>query len=187
MTLEDEIISACKRLIVEGFSPETVTFALSQASMSVGADRAYVFENSVEGGIAVMSQRFEWSIHSVEPHLDDPAMQNLPYAETGPDWPRRFAEGQCVQELARTTRPAFRAIMEAQSICSLLLCPIIAAEQVWGFVGFDDCRIERKWSKDEERMLSYLARALAGCLRHAKLRGNLAAARETVRVLMQKR
>lgn len=186
MTLEDEIVSACKRLIVEGFSDQTVTFALGQAARAVHADRAYVFENGTDNGESVMSQRFEWSVASVEPHIDDPEMQNLPYAAIGPDWPARFAEGEAVEELARTTRPAFREIMAAQSIRSLLLCPILADHRVWGFVGFDDCRTERHWSKEEVRMLGYLSRALGGCLRHARLRGSLSAAREAVLLLTKR-
>lgn len=187
MTLEDEIISACKRLIVEGFSAQAVTLALGQAARAVHADRAYVFENSTQDGELVMSQRFEWSMESVEPHLDDPAMQNLPYAGIGPDWPSQFAKGACVQELVQSTRPAFRAVMADQAIYSVLLCPIVADDQAWGFVGFDDCHTERRWSAEEERMLGYLARALAGSLRHAKVRGSLLAARNVVRALEKTR
>lgn len=186
MTLEDEIVSACKRLIVEGFSDQAVTLALGQAARAVGADRAYVFENSTKSGEPVMSQRFEWSVESVEPHIDDPEMQDLPYAEIGPDWLDRFARDEPVEELARTTRLKFRDIMVTQSILSLLLCPIVADGQVWGFVGFDDCRTERRWSKDEVRMLGYLSRALGGCLRHVRLRGNLVAAREAVHMLTKR-
>lgn len=67
-----------------------------------------------------------------------------------------------------------RAILEPQDILSILVLPIFAAGEWWGFIGFDDCITERKWLDVDKEMLrtatSLIGQALSREILHSKLR-----------------
>lgn len=49
--------------------------------------------------------------------------------------------------------PLSRSFLESQSIQSILLCPLLIQESLWGFVCFEDRTFKRKWSGVEVGIL----------------------------------
>ncbi len=138
---------------------------LGQAISQV--DRIYIFQNgsislNEEPGQAAeptMSQRWEWVNEGIEPEIDNPELQNLPYREFFPRWYEEMKEGRAIYGRVEEFSPLERQILVPQGILSILVVPIQIQDQFWGFVGFDDCHEGHDWSETE---LSALW-AVAGC------------------------
>lgn len=111
-----------------------------------------------------MSQRFEWANSTVEAQIDNPELQNLPYSLLSHHWYSSVSVGKTVHGLVRDFPEAERAILEAQDIVSILLVPILLEGEFWGFMGFDDCHLERQWTETEQAILVAAAGSLGGAI-----------------------
>lgn len=130
---------------------------LGQAISQV--DRIYIFQNGFITDEPTMSQRWEWVNQGIEPEIDNPELQNLPYREFFPRWYEEMRHGRAIFGRVEQFPPPERQILVPQGILSILVVPIQIQGQFWGFVGFDDCHENHCWSQTE---LSALW-AVAGC------------------------
>jgi len=146
----------------------------------VKVDRAYVFELRNDDGAWFASQRYEWSADGTQPQIDNPELQDVPMADIAPHWIEIFSRGEVYFATRSNYRPEERDTLESQHIEALLVCPIEVSGELWGFIGFDDCRRERTWKPEERRLLARLANVFATVLRHHTLKARLAAARNAV-------
>ncbi|MBU1002026.1 MAG: PAS domain S-box protein [Proteobacteria bacterium] len=126
---------------------ECIQEVLSNLGAAAGTCRAYVFENDFnEAGQLCMSQRCEWCAAGVEALLDAQVTKGLPYAECGIDTLAGILAARgTMHGRVRDLPGAARALLEPQGIKSLALVPVHAGNEWWGFIGFDDCRTERRW------------------------------------------
>ena len=130
-------------------------------------DRIYIFQNgslsengdSFQAAEPTMSQRWEWVNEGIEPEIDNPELQNLPYREFFPRWYEEMNGGRAIYGRVEEFSTLERQILVPQGILSILVVPIQIQDQFWGFVGFDDCHEGHNWSETE---LSALW-AVAGC------------------------
>lgn len=173
--------AASKALLHSDFDETAVVAFLEALGSSIDVDRAYVFEHRRIDGVLTTSQRFEWNSGSAQPQIDNAELQELPMNELLPRWQASFLRREPIFGYVRDFPTTEREVLEAQDILSILVCPIIAEDDVWGFVGFDDCRRERTWSRDERDLLARASTALASALRHQTLRQRLALARAALR------
>jgi GAF domain-containing protein len=175
-----QIVEASRELLRSSFEAPALTRFLGLIGASVDADRAYVFENEERGGRVLTHQRYEWNSGTAEPQIDNPELQNLDATALLPHWLENFHRGAPYFGVVRELPRADQEILGPQSILSILVCPIRSRTEVWGFVGFDDCRRERRWSSEEIRVLSQASTALAAALRHRDLQTRLSTARDAL-------
>jgi len=133
--------------------------ALAALIAPSAVDRVYIFQNHTdpESGLVYTSQRYEWSKDAVQPQIDNPDLQNIPYDFVGPRWYRLLSTNQVVSGLVRDFPTSEQAILTPQSILSLLVAPIWAGTHFWGFIGFDNCHAEEVWSSGEQAILQLVA------------------------------
>jgi GAF domain-containing protein len=176
------ISQASQLLLEQGFTEAAVGRTLELVGRALDVDRVYVFERRATGpgGPLLVDQRFEWNAGAAEPQIDNPEMQGFPLRESAPRWVEQLERGEAVLSLTRSAPEPIASVLRAQDIRSILWCPIHQGGQLWGVVGFDDCRQERVWPTLELTVLRTLSRALAGTLRQAPLRASLALARQTL-------
>lgn len=168
---------ASNALLVEENLDSVMIDALQFLAEAVGADRAYIFENHIEAGEVLMSQRYEWAGIDVEPQINNQLLQNLPY---NPDHTRIYeilSTGKPFRGLVKDLPESERAILEPQEVVSILLVPIVMRDQLWGFVGFDDCHSERVWSKHEVSVLQSAAGSIGGAIARSRTKNDLVHAR----------
>ncbi|NTX07559.1 GAF domain-containing protein [Myxococcus sp. CA040A] len=181
------IMNVSQLLLDKGFEPQNVSEALGQVGAALDVDRVYIFENSkAADGKLLCSQRYEWTAASTSAQLDNPELQNVPYDEVLPSWVPPLSSGQVVKGHPRDFASPARELLESQDIRSLLVCPITLGGEWWGFVGFDDCRTERAWPTAESAVLQALSNALAGSLRHARLRSALSGVQTQLRAIIER-
>jgi signal transduction histidine kinase/ActR/RegA family two-component response regulator len=119
---------------------------------AVDVDRVYIWKSSEVNGKVFVTQIFEWS-ERAEPQQGNQYTTNIPLDVTVPNWRAAFAKGNSINEIVRETIPEARATLEPQGVLSVLIIPIYLEDDFWGFIGFDDCTTERKFSEMEESFL----------------------------------
>ncbi|MCK8501869.1 GAF domain-containing protein [Myxococcus fulvus] len=181
------LMNVSQLLLEKGFEPGNVTSALGQVGAALDVDRVYIFENSTApDGKLLCSQRYEWTAASASAQQDNPELQNVPYDEVMPSWVEPLSSGRVLKGAPRDFPSPVRELLESQDIRSLLVCPIVLGGEWWGFVGFDDCRTERTWPGEESHVLQALSNALAGSLRHARLRNTLNSVQTQLRGIIER-
>ncbi|HVG81412.1 MAG TPA: PAS domain S-box protein [Methylomirabilota bacterium] len=152
---------------------------LRRMGLATGASRASLFEvHRVADGRMVQSCRFDWAEPPLRPISDDPRYAEMSLGdeegEIG-DWTLRRMRGEVVQALRSEVSGYTRQVYEEQGTLSFVSVPVTLSNgEWWGFIGFDDCRVERHWSALEIEVLRIAAALIAGAVErertHARLR-----------------
>ncbi|MDO9543356.1 MAG: PAS domain S-box protein [Kiritimatiellia bacterium] len=165
-----ELIKRNDRLLRS--SAEAINVLLADADFGTGisrtlktigeaadVDRVYIFEHRADPktGVILASQRYEWARAGITPQIANPALQNLEYLPVFKRWLETLSAGKPIFGLIRDFPEPERPLLEAQDIISILVVPIKINENLWGFVGFDDCRQERSWTPAEISILTAIA------------------------------
>ncbi|NJN88167.1 MAG: EAL domain-containing protein [Leptolyngbyaceae cyanobacterium SL_7_1] len=58
-----------------------------------------------------------------------------------------------------------RELLQLDQIVSFLIVPILVNGGFWGYIGFDDCHTERRWSASEESILVAIAASIGGAIK----------------------
>jgi len=138
---------------------DAIRQALAMVGHLIGADQAYLFTFNFHAGL--MSNTHEWCAYGIGSVIDD--LQDLPMA-LFPEMVETHSKGEInnilsVSELAPGT--AFRRVLDAQRVRSLLTLPLMQKEECLGFVGFNAMRAEREWLDEEIAVLRTFADLLA--------------------------
>ena len=161
-----EVLGAHRALLGSSDVPKAVFEALSKVGNAARVDRAYIFQiTGTENDESFASQRYEWVSETTSPQIDNPQLQDLPLRASGYSrWLDSFLQFRPIygniEDLPADERPA----LEEQGIVSILIVPIFADSQLWGFVGFDDCRTRRVWIEAEVDLLVSLTVSLGFAL-----------------------
>lgn len=145
-----------------------VTACFPQLGEAVGVDRISLFENRLcpQTGFVVMHQRYVWRTEQA-PRTKS-ALQNLSYEQDGFErWRQALAANDPILGLVREFPDSERAILEIEGVVASLVVAINVHGEFWGFIGYDDCRHERRWTPAERSILQHIAanvgEAIARC------------------------
>ncbi len=167
---KDKILStvaASVSSLLESLEFETVIpNILGKIGIVVEAGRCYIFQNSHDkvNNQLLSSQVFEWCAEGIEPQIDNPDLQNIPFNDLFPRWVELLSRKEPVVGLVKDFPEFERSILEPQSIQSLLVLPVSVNNSLWGFIGFDEVNTPREWSKEEIAILSLVAGAIGAAI-----------------------
>lgn len=120
--------------------------------------RIYIFENDRDD--LHCSNTFEWCAEGVEPQIQN--LQRIPYTEGEHDYRDNFGgDGLFYCQNIKKLGGWERSLLEGQRIMSTLQYAIREKGLFHGFVGFDDCKIRRLWTRDQVNALTFLGRLLS--------------------------
>ncbi|ABZ85297.1 signal transduction histidine kinase, putative [Heliomicrobium modesticaldum Ice1] len=175
------VADGLQRLLTVSDYNEAIQAALASLGQAAGADRIYIFEHHrhpcAEGW--AISQRFEWTRDSIPPLIDNQDLQNFSYDEHGlNDWYAAFCTGQPVSGTCRTYSEAERQLFLPLGIQSFLAVPIFAGGICWGFIGFDDCSRERRWTDYDKTILAAMAAGIGEFIERKRVQDELARTRD---------
>ncbi len=134
------------------------TFAV--IAQTVEADRMYYFGADIVEGEILISQKVEWCSSLAEPQMDNDEMQNMPLKKVEEIIPPLSKNLPFTATLSKLDAGELKNIFLEQDIRSMLLLPIFLQDQLFGFVGFDDCKSERIWKEEEISFLRSLTQNL---------------------------
>ncbi|MBC7220532.1 GAF domain-containing protein [Candidatus Bipolaricaulota bacterium] len=168
---------AAERFLRGGELDREIPTVLAQLGEAADVSRVYIFQvHDGEREQPRVSQRFEWVAPGIAPQIENPALQSLPLVEIGfSRWAEAFSRGEAIHGLVREFPPEEQPVLVAQGILSLVAVPIIVARRWWGFLGFDECRRERVWTRSEVEALQAAARALGAAIGRTMLEKDLRA------------
>jgi len=126
--------------------------SLALLGRTADVDRVYIWENFIKDDELYSTQLYEWS-EGAEPQQGNEYTVDIKYDESMPTWKDTFLSGECVNSIVKDMCQAERDQLEPQGIVSILVLPISIHNEFWGFIGFDDCRNERIFTKTEESIL----------------------------------
>ena len=150
---------AINALLTEADSSAGIARALSIIGHAGDVDRIYIFENHADPktGAMLTSQRHEWAREGITAQIANPAMQNIEYMQGFKRWYDKLSSGQPISGVLRDFPEQEKPLLESQDIISILAVPIKISGQLWGFIGFDDCRRERLWTPSEIAILTTIS------------------------------
>jgi PAS domain S-box-containing protein len=165
---------------------DDVDLVLARLGQAAEIGRVYIFENHTDAaGELLASQRYEWVAPGVTAQLDNPDMQRISWRSGAM---RRAAEimgsGGFVSGHVRDFLPAEQEMMSAQDIQSMVTVPIFVGSEWWGFMGFDECVRERKWSAGEIDALKAGASTLGAAIYRKQAEKALQESEEKFRTLV---
>ena len=144
---------------------QTIQQIISRLGEATGVGRVYIFENEQGEDGLLMSQRYEWVAEGIQPEIDNPDLQKLPYTAAGfGRWIEIMSAGQAIRGHVSDFPPGERELLASQDILSLAAVPIFVGSQWWGFMGFDHCRTLHDWTGEEMDALRAAADTLGGAI-----------------------
>lgn len=129
--------------------------------------RVYIFESSEDG--RTCSNTFEWCNTGVPSEIDK--LQAIDYEKDLGGYLLNFDENNIfyckdIHEL----HPDLYGILAPQGICSVLQCAIMDDGVFTGYVGFDECRANRSWTKPQIASLTLISNVLSTFLLKLRLK-----------------
>jgi PAS domain S-box-containing protein len=143
---------------------------LRRLGLATDMSRVTLFEvHEGPNGEMVQSCRFDWAEPGFDSISTNPLYQNMNLMdENDPsqlgDWPRRRQRGEVVQATLRDVTGYARQVFLEHGTLSFLSVPIMVKGAWWGFLGFDDCKVERVWSSAEIDVLKAAAGVIGGAI-----------------------
>jgi PAS domain S-box-containing protein len=184
--LDYELITVkCMRILLEQNSLDNILpRILDTIHQVVDVSRLYIFENEndPDNGLC-MSQVYEVVSEGIDAQIDNPDLQHLPYSEGGPTLLSILGARNYFAHLVEELDEPERTILGEQGILSILLIPIFAGQQFWGFIGFDDCVKARRWDEEDINLLSIIADGIGECISHRKAENELKESEERYKSL----
>ena len=170
-----------------GVSDESLQQVLEHLGRATRCNRVYVFQNETsEDGGRLTSERHEWVAEGVEPQIDNPALQHLPYRTSGfARWETELSEGRPIYGDVRDFPECERQLLTEQGVVSLAVVPIFVGQEWWGFIGFDECRREREWTAVEVDALGVAAGLFGASTQHREAEQALWESQEKYRLLAE--
>lgn len=164
-----------------GTGPDTIEKwrpFLARLGQATGVSRVTLFEAHKDAdGHPVESCRCDWAEPGLALLSRDSRYRNMPIADEAhgglDDWSRRRQQGEIVGALLSETSGYTRSVFEEHGTLSFISVPVHIDGVWWGFLGFDDCHRERRWSELEVELLRTSAALVAGGIARARAQKRL--------------
>lgn len=162
---KERLLTALAYAIKQLLSKDNYALAIDDCFESLGqaadVDRVYLFRNEYnEENEGFTSQIAEWNRGTSSSQLDNPQLMKIPFVEIS-GFIKPLMEGTVFSEIVRCVKDeTVRELLETQSILTVAVFPVFVNHIFWGFIGFDECKYERIFTKGELSSLSAFASAL---------------------------
>jgi signal transduction histidine kinase/CheY-like chemotaxis protein len=147
---------------------------MAVAAAGVSADRISVWKNVTRDGRVYFS-------HQISEGNGVAAIgggnMEFPYDEIFPTWRDTMSDGQPKSYVLSDFSQQEQMFVSMFSIQSILIVPVVYGGGFWGFVTFDNCRSEQRFTRDEERIMHTGALLLANAIIRNQMMQELTRAR----------
>ncbi len=125
------------------------------------ASRTYIFLNHYNDKKELLtSQVAEFIADNIKPQISNPGLQNFPFFSFVPRWVKSLSNNKIIKGKISNFPENEREILEEQDIKAILVIPLIIENDLFGFIGFDNCISDREWNLEEEEYLFASAKNL---------------------------
>jgi transcriptional regulator with GAF, ATPase, and Fis domain len=131
----------------------TVTESLQILGRSINADRVAIWKTYVKNNGIYASRVGAWNSPRAAEKKRDPVPEDLLVEEILPDWKMMFLEQRPVNFLGKDMEEPYRTIAKNNGVQSVLIIPVTAMGNYWGFISFCSYTVERLYSFMDEKLL----------------------------------
>ncbi|BAP58065.1 diguanylate cyclase/phosphodiesterase [Thioploca ingrica] len=185
-TILEAVSFAAEQFLTATHWFEPLPAVLARLGQSVAASRVYLCENhfadepahsffttlslsSSESENLLMSRRYEWVATYITSPPDNLDWQGRPYYPRFSRWVDYLSHGQALCGLVKDF-PAMEAnILAKEAIRSIAILPIFVGKQWWGFIGYEDCLLEREWLPIVIEACRAAANILGAAIQHEQI------------------
>jgi signal transduction histidine kinase/ActR/RegA family two-component response regulator len=128
---------------------EVLRQSMNLVSEAAKIDCVYLWKNKTIDEKLYCFQVFEWSAKETMFATGEPYCYN----DVVPGWEEILSNGKHINSIVRDMSAKEQEHLSPSGILSILVIPIFIKKQFWGFVGFDDCQKEQKFTKEEVSIL----------------------------------
>jgi len=178
---------AAERFLLSADWKLSIQEILARLGKTAQVSRVYIFEKHIlTDGRLLTSQRYEWVAKGITAQIDNHLMQNLDVKAAGLGrWIKVLSKNQPLCGKICDFPASERKILSAQDILSIAIVPIFSQETLWGFIGFDDCLTERKWTQIEIDTLKAAASTIGSAIQQQLTVKLLSESEEKYRTLIE--
>jgi class 3 adenylate cyclase len=141
---------------------------LERLGQATEMSRVTLFETHKDAaGNPVQSCHYDWAEPGLALISNDARYHNMPLTEadgTLEDWTRRRMRGEIITANLSELAGYARQVFLEHGTHGFVSVPIMVSGQWWGFLGFDDCHIERQWTSAEIDVLKTAAGLVAAAI-----------------------
>ena len=152
------------------------------------ADRSYVFCLSSDGKRKIMNNTHEWCAEGITPEISN--LQGIA-TENFPWWMERIERFEIIHIPRVADMPACaqaeKDMLQAQSIQSLVIVPMVYSGSLTGFLGFDSVRTEKTWNDDDVLLLKLVGEILVNAMEHGRKEKSLREAYQKLEMRVMER
>jgi signal transduction histidine kinase/CheY-like chemotaxis protein len=178
---KDQLLQAAASATHELISNNNFEEAIGQAvrliglKMMVDAVNVYKIQGKANNEIYI-SQIVRWTSSGGDIEHNIPEFQHI----TGmPHAMEILGTNEIFQCLTRNAKDAvLKAGFEKRGIKSVVSFPIFVMDRFWGFVGFNDCQVEREWTQTEISILKSFSVTLGSVIDRSLIEKQLVVAKE---------
>jgi PAS domain S-box-containing protein len=137
-------------LLKEKNFEKALELLVSSLGLNTDVDRCYIFQNKIEEGVVKLYYNYEWCNEGVNPEIENPLLSDITY-ESFPGLYDSFILDKPFNEIVSKieNNDALKYILESQEIKSILIVPILVNDFFWGWIGLDDCKVEKLWLDEQ--------------------------------------
>jgi PAS domain S-box-containing protein len=156
---------AAERFLQAGSWIDSIDEVLARLGRSADVSRVYLFRNRVgERGELLMDELFEWAAPGISPTIDDPEKQGFPYLPHYQHYLDILGSGGVIAGVQSDFSGFDRSDLASEEVLAAAFVPIFASGDWWGYLGFDECVTERRWSSSELDALKAAAGTLGAVI-----------------------
>jgi len=166
-TPDDILNESASRLlstfIKDGNWEDILKDAFSVIGATANVDRVYFFKihKNPDDKKILTSQTIEWTAKDVKSELNNPELQNLDIDDLS-EFIQPLQHGKPFAEVTSEMPEGFlKQSLQAINVQSILALPVYVKKELFGFIGFDDCKTPRKWTSTEVQYLDTITKNLA--------------------------
>lgn len=127
--------------------------------------RVYICEDDQDG--ATSSNTYEWCNNGISHQIGN--LQGIPYSSI-PSWKQILIEkGRIFSTNISELPPDLIHFLKPQEIKSTLVYPIYVENVFYGFIGFDECVINRTWTDEEMDLLRAVSNSVSMAFERRKV------------------
>ncbi|MBN2635002.1 MAG: PAS domain S-box protein [Prolixibacteraceae bacterium] len=142
--------------------------------------RVYIFEDDANG--ITTSNTYEWCNTDIIPQKEN--LQDLPF-NLIPSWNKILKEkGMVLSEKIEELPDDLFQILEPQEIKSILVLPLIERGNKFGFIGFDECKLNRSWKASEIELLKTISNLISQSFLRKRIQTNLVESERHNRIII---
>lgn len=152
------VANANGHLLKEILIDDALNLCIAAIGKSQDIDRCYIFKNETENEDLKLYYVHEWCNEGIDAYLGSPELNGISYDDIPGLYDTLVKDEPLYGLVKESDNPLFVETMEMQGIKSYLFIPIFSDNEFWGWIGYDDCKTERKWIDEEVYVLHAVAK-----------------------------